>query len=107
MTARIAPCPVCHSQVGKPCTTRAGKPTTPHTDRRRAEDRLETVRLLREAGWMPPLEPTAMFVTEQVCAECKQPSGAPIHDAHLSVTATGEAQHPYIPGPMIDRKVTP
>lgn len=103
MTARIAPCPVCRSQVGKPCTTRAGKPTTPHTDRRRAEIRLETVIALREAGLAPPLEPTKEIAT-QVCVECHQTSGASIHDARLSVTDTGEAQHPYVPGPMVDAR---
>jgi len=43
-----------------------------------------------------------MAILRQVCVECHQTFGAPIHDARLSATDTGESQHPYIPGPMLD-----
>lgn len=36
------------------------------------------------------------------CVECKQPQGAAIHDVSKSVTETGEAQHPFIPGPILE-----
>lgn len=34
-----------------------------------------------------------------LCGVCHQKKTARIHDASLSIPETGEAQHPYIPGP--------
>jgi hypothetical protein len=36
------------------------------------------------------------------CVECKRPQGDSIHDPRLSVTDTGQSQHVFIPGPILN-----
>lgn len=36
------------------------------------------------------------------CVECHQKQGAPIHDKRKTVAETGESQHPFIPGPILE-----